>query len=158
MHGAFPPVRQGFRGKAFGCASAYLAGQHRGGVALWLPPGVEADDDQVMPILHETASPGILDDVLPLMAQMGAHHPTEPHWYLPLIGVDPACQNQGLGAALMRPVLEICDLQGQVAYVESTNPRSIGLYERHGFTVLARLQGGSSPPIFTLLRRPRQPD
>jgi GNAT superfamily N-acetyltransferase len=29
------------------------------------------------------------------------YHPAEPHWYLPLIGVDPAHQNNGHGAALM---------------------------------------------------------
>ena len=63
-----------------------------------------------------------LSNLVAVIEQMGQHHPPEPHWYLPLIGVDPARQGQGLGAALMRPVLAKCDAAGLPAYLESTSP------------------------------------
>ena len=36
------------------------------------------------------------------IAQMAGFHPHEPHWYIPLIGVDPIFQGQGYGTLLMR--------------------------------------------------------
>jgi GNAT superfamily N-acetyltransferase len=49
----------------------------------------------------------------------------EPHWYLPLIGVDPAHQGKGHGDALMAYALQQCDRDHLPAYLESTNPRNI---------------------------------
>ena len=44
-----------------------------------------------------------------MFEQMDAYHPGEPHWHLPLIGVDPASPGRGIGAALQRRVLDQCD-------------------------------------------------
>jgi hypothetical protein len=41
------------------------------------------------------------------------------------------------------------------AYLESTNPKNIPLYERHGFEVLGTIQVGTSPAVCPMLRRPR---
>jgi ribosomal protein S18 acetylase RimI-like enzyme len=87
--------------------------------------------------------------------QMGKFHPEEPCWYLPLIGVDPTCQGRGYGSALLRYALEQVDGTGAPAYLESSNPRNVPLYERHGFEVLGRIQAGSSPTVVPMLRRPR---
>jgi ribosomal protein S18 acetylase RimI-like enzyme len=85
---------------------------------------------------------------------MGRYHPREPHWYLPLIGVDPACQGRGCGAALMRHALSRCDRDGAPAYLESTNPRNRPLYERHGFERSDRSDRHVAP-IVPMLRRAR---
>ena len=34
--------------------------------------------------------------------KMNSYHPKEPHWYLPLLGVDPLQHGKGLDSALMR--------------------------------------------------------
>ena len=86
---------------------------------------------------------------------MAKHHPREPHWYLPLIGVDPAHQGKGYGDALMANALERCDRDRAPAYLESTNPRNISLYRRHGFEPIGTIQAGSSPLLVPMLRRPR---
>jgi ribosomal protein S18 acetylase RimI-like enzyme len=83
---------------------------------------------------------------------MASYHPTEPHWYLPLIGVDPAYQGLGFGSALLRHALRQCDDDHVPAYLESSSPANIPLYERHGFVVLGTIQVGSSPPITPMLR------
>jgi ribosomal protein S18 acetylase RimI-like enzyme len=90
-----------------------------------------------------------------MFEQMDAYHPGEPHWHLPLIGVDPASQNRGIGSALQRHVLDQCDRQQLLAYLEATSPRNVPLYERHGFEALGSIQVADSPPIVPMLRKPR---
>ena len=64
---------------------------------------------------------------------MKQHHPLEPHWFLPLIGVDPCCHRQGLGTALMQYGLVARDRDGKLAYLDSTKLSNIPFYERFGF-------------------------
>ena len=87
------------------------------------------------------------------MGQMGEFHPTEPHWYLPLIGVDVTRHGCGYGSALLRHALERCDRDRLPAYLEATSPRSKALYERHGFEELGVIQAGGSPPMWPMLRQ-----
>ncbi|MFF1354163.1 GNAT family N-acetyltransferase [Streptomyces sp. NPDC058297] len=63
----------------------------------------------------------------------GAHPRERAHEYLWMIAVDPARQGQGLGTALMAPVLDRCDREGVAAYLEASSARSRVLYERLGF-------------------------
>ena len=86
---------------------------------------------------------------------MEGYHPREPHWYLPFIGVDPSQQGKGYGSALMKHTLDACDRDHAAAYLESSNPKNVPLYERHGFELLGTIQAGTSPPIFPMLRKPR---
>ncbi len=97
----------------------------------------------------------VLDDLLATFEKMEQWHPKEPHWYLPLIGVEPNAQGNGLGGALMRHALARCDQEGALAYLESSNPRNISLYERHGFEVMGEIQLGAGPLVTPMLRRPR---
>src|ERR687897_655873 len=59
-------------------------------------------------------------------------HPREPHWYLAVLGTDPAHQNRGVGAALVGPVLAQCDAQGLGGYLESSKEHNIPYYRRFG--------------------------
>ena len=125
------------------------------GAALWLPPDLHPDDNAVGDIVDQTVARSLRSDLQTLMGKMAASHPDGPHWYLPMIGVDPAYQNKGLGAALLRHALERCDREGLPAYLESTNPRNISLYLRHGFVAVGEIQAGSSPTVVPMLRLPR---
>lgn len=99
-------------------------------------------------------SPETLQHASAVVEQMGRYHPSEPHWYLPLIGVDPSHQGKGYGSTLMQYALAVVDRDNMPAYLESTSPRSVPLYGRHGFKVLGTIQVGASPPIFPMLRKP----
>src|SRR5688572_30536138 len=96
----FPTFVKAFGGKGFAHGSAYCLEDHAG-AALWLAPGVEPDEDVLVQHLQRTAPEPLHKDVFALLEQMGRYHPSEPHWYLPLMGVDPLRQGQGLGSALM---------------------------------------------------------
>ncbi len=150
----FPALVRAFGGNAFG----HRAGHHVGdfaGAALWLPPGVHPDEAAVMAIMQEAGRPERQADAAAVFEQMARCHPAEPHWYLPLIGVDPARQGRGLGSALLAHALRECDRQHVAAYLESSNPANISLYERHGFEQIGNIQVGSSPTLVPMLRKAR---
>lgn len=149
-----PSLVRAFGARAFLHGSAYRVDAH-GGAALWLPPGVTPDEEPLIAIIRDTSAASARDDCLSVIERMGTFHPEGPHWYLPLIGVDPARQGRGLGDALMRYALQRCDRDGVPAYLESSNPRNIALYRRHGFEEIGAIQVGSSPTIVPMLRQPR---
>lgn len=107
-----------------------------------------------MALLEANAAPEVRDDAMRVFEAMGSYHPDEPHWYLPLIGVDPAKQGRGHGAALMQFAAERADRERLPAYLESSNPRNIPLYQRFGFEILGTIQIGNSPPVTPMLRAP----
>lgn len=149
----WPRFVDAFGGNAFDHGTAHgLEGA--AGVALWLSPGVEPDGETVMQLIQESLDEPTLDDIGGVFEQMEEHHPTDEHWYLPLIGVDPLAQGRGLGAVLLRHALTTCDREGLPAYLEATSPRSRNLYLRHGFNVTQIIQAGTSPPLWAMLRPP----
>ena len=151
---SMPAFTVAFAGGGFRTGSAHTTDEY-GGAALWLPPDMHPDDKAVGDIVDQTVASPLRRDLQTLMDKMAAFHPDGPHWYLPMIGVDPAYQNTGLGAALLRHALERCDREGLPAYLESTNPRNIPFYESLGFRRAGMIQSGTSPEIVPMLREPQ---
>ncbi len=141
-------------GRGFDHGSAYAVEDFKA-AALWLPPGVETDGDTMGQIVATTARPEILEDLINIGASLSAAHPKEPHWYLNFIACDPNYLGQGLGSTLMKHALKRIDEEGAAAYLESSNPRNMTLYERHGFETVAEIQHGSSPPLYPMIRPAR---
>ena len=63
----------------------------------------------------------------------------EPHWYLQVIGVDPARQGEGLGSILVREGLSRADTAGTPTYVETETEGNVAFYEKHGFEVVEKI-------------------
>jgi ribosomal protein S18 acetylase RimI-like enzyme len=82
-------------------------------------------------------------------------HPTNPHYYLAVLGTEPELQGQGLGSALMQPVLDACDRDEVPAYLESSKERNIAFYARHGFRVTGEMNLPSGPTAWSMWRDPR---
>jgi GNAT superfamily N-acetyltransferase len=78
-----------------------------------------------------------------------------PHWYLWALGVEPGRQGQGIGGALLRPVLDRADEDGIACYLETQTEPNVRFYERRGFTVI---EDGPVPghgvPFWTMVRGP----
>ena len=149
----FPDFIRVFGGDAVELGTAY----HVNGIvacALWLPPGEGPDEPGLVDHVERRIAPRRHDEVFAVFEAMGRVHPTEPHWYLPLIGVEPAFQGNGYGSALLNRVLQECDRDGLPAYLEATSERNIALYERHGFRCLEPVRVGTCPPITPMWRAP----
>jgi ribosomal protein S18 acetylase RimI-like enzyme len=142
-------------GAAVDAGAAWLA-EDAAAAALWLAPGVTPDREAMMGLIGQLAR----EEKLPVLGEVGeaiaAYHPEEPHWYLAMIGVDPARQGRGYGSAILRESLRRCDEEGVIAYLESSNPKNVPLYERHGFEVMGFVQPGDFPGIHPMVRRPRR--
>jgi GNAT superfamily N-acetyltransferase len=149
----WPPFVEAFGGRAFEEGTAHGLEDHVA-VALWLPPGVESDGEAIMSLFQESMDDQTFEDIKGVFEQFDEHHPTYDHWYLPLMGVEPASQGRRLGSTLLQHTLDKCDRDGLPAYLEATSPRSRNLYARHGFDDVATIQAGSSPPLWAMLREP----
>lgn len=138
--------------------------RHHGAVALWRAPL-----DQVSDAHHEhvAAQSGrhwaaVGEQVGARMAALGefgaaarAARPTESHWYLQIIGVDPDHQSQGLGGRVLAPMLTRSDRLGIPLYLESSNPRNHSFYRRLGFVETEEVAAAGSPPMLGFFRSSR---
>lgn len=126
-----PGFINAYGGKAFDSGCAWVD-ESIFGAALWLPPGEGPDEEE-----------------------LGSYHPDEPHWFLPLIAVDPMRQGQGVGSELMKHAVARCDETETRAYLESSNPQNVSLYERHGFKIVGEVRSGDCPVFTAMLRDAR---
>jgi len=130
-----------------------------GGAALWDPPGQwqtsRVDELRAMPGLL-LAFGASLRRGLEVTELMKEAHPEEPHWYLAVIGSDPAVRGKGFGQALMRSRLDRCDAEHAPAYLESSNPDNVPYYERFGFEVTGEIKlPNGGPSLVPMWRPPR---
>lgn len=127
--------------------------------AVWRPPGrwrmSAGEMVRGMPTMLGVFGTRI-PKALSVLTAIESEHPTEPHWYLEILGTEPSAQGKGHGSALMAPVLERCDTEGVPAYLESSKERNVAYYERHGFRVTGEItlpDGG--PTIYPMWREPQ---
>jgi GNAT superfamily N-acetyltransferase len=133
------------------------------GAAVWLPPGAYPRGARRDTIKLLRAFPAYLRSArrVPVAVRLmqrvdKAHHKLDvAHFYLAILGVDPAFQRGGAGTALLAPVLARCDDQGVPAYLETQKPENVPWYRRSGFEVVEEITVAPCPPIWTLLRQPR---
>jgi len=131
------------------------------GAALWLPPkqwrlpvsGMVKEAPHLLLSLRARIVPSLkLNDL------MEKAHPTEPHWYLAVIGTDPVRQGVGAGKALITDVLDRCDHDGLPAYLESSKEKNISYYERFKFEVTGEIKVPDGPVLYSMWREPQVPD
>jgi ribosomal protein S18 acetylase RimI-like enzyme len=89
--------------------------------------------------------------------KMEAQHPSELHYYLQVLGVDPSLQGQGIGSQLLAAGLERVDDDRLAVFLETSNQRNLPLYRRHGFEVQRTYDfGPGSPTMFAMWRPARK--
>ena len=125
---------------------AAYATADRAAVACWLPPGHRALTTRgqvhagVVTLARELGVRGaVLMWRLERQFDRARHgHVPGPHWYLPLLGVDPAARRRGLARAVLRPVLASADRDGLPCYLETQDEANLPVYARLGFAVVGR--------------------
>ena len=151
----FPKVVEAFLDASINSGSCYITPGCEG-AAIWLPPGESGDEAAMEAIIAEAAPPEVLEPMGALFASFESYHPHDADcWYLPLIGVDPGHQGKGIGAALMKHATSMFDEHGALSYLESSTPRNVPLYQRHGFEILDQIPFGDAGGIVTPMLRKR---
>jgi GNAT superfamily N-acetyltransferase len=149
----------------FALGEPYVTADELAGVALWMPPPAaritaeqerEFGLDQLPAIFGEAAFTRFRP-LRDLLSELHERDMREAHWYLPILGVDPARQGSGLGGALLGPGLARADAQRLPCYLDTAQPRNVPFYQRYGFQVLVEgVEPVSMLPYWTFRREPRR--
>lgn len=136
--------------------ATYLAD---GACAVWTPPGTPEWPDEVGERFVEQVAPVCTAEELERLGLLDAttaeHHPTGDHWYLGELAARSSTRGRGLGTALLEASLARVDADGLPAYLESSNPRNVTLYLRHGFEVTGTIELPGGPSMTAMWREPR---
>jgi len=140
----------------------YATSEKLEGVAAWLPPGKspfgvwQVIRSVPLSILFRFGRQGagrmraygrFVDDLHRKLVPY-------PHWYLQIIGVDPAHQGQGFSSRLLRPVLERIDRDRMPSYLETNAGKNVTIYRRFGFEVVSEdKMPGTEVTTFAMLRK-----
>ena len=132
-----------------------------GACACWTPPGTPDWPDErgarFGELLTRTCSVAEMERLGLLDEATRRRHPEGDHWYLGVIATATEAQGRGLGSALMRTSLRRVDADGLPAYLESTHPRNVGFYERHGFRATGTIELPDGPALTTMWREEPRP-
>ncbi len=135
------------------------------GAAIWLPPGSPpiSGERVIRAGMAEMPQKMGAEPFQRLMVmkrtndELRGRDAPEPHWYLWTLGVDPPRQGQGVGGALLQPVLARADGEGLPCYLETDKDINVPFYRRHGFEVLVEDDlPGTAFHYWTMKRAPRR--
>lgn len=131
-------------------------------VALWIPPPQDTmqlsvvDEIAAIPMFLSVVSFARLGRMQRLRAAFDANHPKAPHWYLFFLAVDPDCQGQGLGSAILKATLDAIDAKHEAAYLEASSEKNVPLYLRHGFEIISEFKPqDDGPKLWGMWRKER---
>ncbi len=134
-------------------------------VAMWVPPGgnllgpdlVATRYSDMVSALPGTAAARIrlVDDAVDSIMPRGLH------WYLGVLACRPERQGEGLGSAVLEPVLRAADRAGLPVVLETASRRNVAYYTRRGFAVRGRTtveaDGATALDLWVMRREPLDP-
>jgi GNAT superfamily N-acetyltransferase len=148
---------------------AYLAGEVHTtagevvGGAVWLPEGDAASAPGLLAAAGLLETPAVLgagpferlSGAVRHLRQRRLRDAPPAHWYLSLLGVEPARQGTGVGGALLRPMLVRADAEERTCYLETFVAGNVPFYRRYGFDVVTtEVEPRSGLALWTLRRPP----
>ena len=129
-------------------AVVYADSEEINGFAVWLPFGFTGS--KTLPflanggmslILH--SGPGIIGRLLTyeIYAMNLKKEFTDNYdWYLYNLSIRKDAQGKGIASKLMRPMLQFCDDERMVVYLETNKESNVGLYQHYGFELMKEEQ------------------
>jgi ribosomal protein S18 acetylase RimI-like enzyme len=132
------------------------------GAAVWQPPGAEMTPERAvsaglnrLPTLIGADAVERLGRVLDYLEAVHRRDVPPEHWYLMVVGVVPARQGQGVGRALLQPILNRADSAGLPCYLDTAQPQNVPFYQKLGFRVVAEtVEPESGLRLWTFRRDP----
>ena len=78
-------------------------------------------------------------------------------WYLFNLSVKKDAQGKGIASKLMRPMLQFCDDERMVAYLETNKDTNVGLYRHYGFDLMKEeVIAGTPVTHYAMVRQPME--
>ena len=77
-------------------------------------------------------------------------------WYLFNLSIKKSAQGKGIASKLMRPMLQFCDDERMVAYLETNKEQNVGLYRHYGFDLMKEELIPKTPVMhYSMVRKPQ---
>jgi GNAT superfamily N-acetyltransferase len=150
-------IRDGLR---FG--QVYTTGASDGAAVWFTAEGREMDDERFVASGLADAAAAVGDEafgrfagVMEFLEPFHKRDAPSAHWYLAVIGVDPAMQGRGIGKSLIEPIVKKADGAGLPCYLETAQPKNVPFYQHLGFDVIVdTIDPVSGLQLWTFLRPP----
>ncbi len=136
-----------------------LVTEHVESAALWIPPDAteltHEEEFGFEDFLVDLAGRSVADGIFAIFEQLDAAHPSEPHYYLSLLGTHDDHRGKRLGMGLLTENLGRIDAIGAPAYLESCNPANNARYASVGFVPQTEIVIASGHVVTTMWRPAR---
>ena len=145
-------------------AVIYADSEEMNGFAVWLPFGFTGS--KTMPFLFHgglrlilRSGPGIIGRLLTYETyamNLKKEFTDNYDWYLYNLSIKKDAQGKGIASKLMRPMLQFCDDERMVAYLETNKASNVTLYQHYGFDLMREELIPKTPVThYSMVRKPR---
>ena len=145
-------------------ALIYADSEELNGFAVWLPFGFEGN--KTLPFLKNGGLKLFLHSGVGFIGRLLTYEKyamglkkefTDNYdWYLFNLSVKKDAQGKGIATKLMRPMLEFCDDERMVAYLETNKEVNVGIYQHYGFDLMKEELIPKTPVMhYAMVRRPK---
>ncbi len=146
-------------------AVIYADSKEINGFAVWLPFGFNGN--KTLPFLLNGGIELILHSGIGIIGRLLTYESyamnlkkkfTDNYdWYLYNLSIKKDAQGKGIASKLMRPMLNFCDNERMVAYLETNKDRNVGLYNHYGFELMSEEKIPKTPVThYSMVRKPRE--
>ena len=144
-------------------AVIYADSEEMNGFAVWLPWGFTGS--KTIPFLVSGGLELILHSGLGIIGRLLTYENyamslkkefTDNYdWYLYNLSIKKDAQGKGIASKLMRPMLQFCDDEKMVAYLETNKETNVGLYRHSGFDMMREEPIPKTPVThYAMVRKP----
>ena len=144
-------------------AVIYADSEEINGFAVWLPFGFTGS--KTLPFLLNGglelifhSGPGIIGRLLTYESyamNLKKEFTDNYDWYLYNLSIKKEAQGRGIASKLMRPMLQFCDDERMVAYLETNKEANVGLYRHYGFDLMKEELIPKTPVThYAMVRKP----
>ena len=144
-------------------AVIYADSEEINGFAVWLPFGFTGN--KALPFLINGGLRLIFHSGLGIIGRLLTYETyamnlkksfTENYdWYLYNLSVKSSAQGKGIAGRLMRPMLQFCDDERMVAYLETNKESNVSMYRHYGFDLMKEeLIPKSTVTHYAMVRKP----
>ena len=146
-------------------AIIYADSEEINGFAVWLPFGFTGS--KTIPFLMNGgqslifhSGPGIIGRLLTYETyamNLKKEFTDNYDWYLYNLSIKKDAQGKGIASKLMRPMLQFCDDERMVAYLETNKESNVSLYRHYGFDLMREELIPKTPVThYAMVRKPDQ--